>query len=239
MGWLSTVLAPFRTRAAPPARATPWPLPAFDAASGTRWAGTQLTGGSLNFIAIRDKARYAAGNSPPVAAGVEAWLSRAVGAGITPKPDLPDADLQAEIAVRFDAWCDRCDIDGLGDFYSLQNRAFRPVVVEGESLIEMRAENGELRLRILPADRLDYALTRNLDGGGQIINGVELDADGRRVAFHILTDRMNFRTVRVPADQICHVFKCVYPGQQQWGISTPQASAAHASPINTSMRSGV
>lgn len=79
-------------------------------------------------------------------------------------------------------------------------------------------------LRIIPPELIDESMTRELPGGAVIVQGVEFDGDGRRVAYHVLPSRPHdvFATyalpVRIPADQILHVFKPLAAGQV-WGIS--------------------
>ena len=80
-------------------------------------------------------------------------------------------------------------------------------------------ERGALRTRQLSPEQVDPALNRELAGGGRIVAGIEFDAYGRRVAYHVLPDapdmapRMIGPPVRVPADDICHVYERRVPGQ--------------------------
>jgi capsid protein len=66
-------------------------------------------------------------------------------------------------------------------------------------------------------DRLtDYSI--NPAKGNTVIGGKEVDADGRPVAYHVLYGEYNTRSVRIPADEIRHVFRRDRPGQQH-GLS--------------------
>lgn len=194
------------TRAMPP-RAQPLGL---DAAAPSRWAGVSPhdpAGGTLT-----GRARYMAANSAPVAAGVDAWAARAVGAGITPTPQPPDADLGARIAERFDRWSERCDLDGVGDFYACQDRTLRACVIDGNALVETPIVDGELRVRTRSIDQLAASMNRTL-ANGFIDRGIQYDNAGRKVGFHLYKDTLSYSTVFVPVEQMCHVYRARVPGE--------------------------
>lgn len=199
------------TRAAPPARQPS--SPGFEAGSGgNRWLGVPSPAADPANVSLRQRSRHMAQNNAAIAAGVSALDSRCVRTGIVPTPQCPDPDIATLIAARFSRWSDRCDFDQLGDFGAVQSRTLRPTIVDGESLVETIIDGDELRLRIRNIDQLDSSMTRNL-AGGYIQNGIEFDANGRKVAFHLFRDNLSYQTVRVPAEQICHVFRPMTPGQ--------------------------
>jgi capsid protein len=79
-----------------------------------------------------------------------------------------------------------------------------------------------MRLQVLEPDYLD--LHRNgvvTAGGGQIIDGIEFDKQGRRVAYWLFTSHpgsarlmtTQFASVRVPADRVLHIYRVDRPGQ--------------------------
>ncbi|UQR67355.1 phage portal protein [Bradyrhizobium sp. C-145] len=101
----------------------------------------------------------------------------------------------------------------------------RSQFVNGEGLARMTVDrNGELRLQVLNNEQLDRSISRDLENGGRIIAGVELDAADNVVAYHILPDAMDqaFTTIaparRIPADDIIHFFEQKVAGQRR-GIS--------------------
>ena len=95
----------------------------------------------------------------------------------------------------------------------------RGFAVDGGALVQIveGADNPYLfSLKLL--DYLDCDIEKNialLPGGGRIIMGVELDAADRPVAYHFRQqdDRVRPAYLRVPADQIIHLFKREFPGQ--------------------------
>ena len=95
---------------------------------------------------------------------------------------------------------------------------------------------GELRVRLLSPEQLDPALNRDdLNGGPRIVAGVEFNAFGERIAYHIFPEHpdlvvsMLAPPVRVPAEDVLHVFEARVPGQVR-GISwlAPVMTRLHA-----------
>ena len=98
----------------------------------------------------------------------------------------------------------------------------RDLVVFGEALFVFLVDprTGAPQLRRLHPEQLDRSWTRRLDSGGAIYQGVEFDAAGRIVAYHIRRaapgDALAGIAVapdRVPAGDVIHVFRQPMPGQ--------------------------
>jgi lambda family phage portal protein len=145
-------------------------------------------------------------------------VNNAIGWGITGAPKGPKS-----IAKLWSDWTKVCDFNGRLDFYGLQELAVRTMFREGEVFIVLRTERvpvGEvpLRLQLLDAGMLATHLVQE-----NIENGVEYDAEGRPVAYHFSIGRpgqrwANPRPVRVPAQDVIHLFVQEYVGQRH-GIS--------------------
>ncbi|UVO29923.1 phage portal protein [Bradyrhizobium arachidis] len=95
----------------------------------------------------------------------------------------------------------------------------------GEGLARMTVDrNGDLRLTVLNPEQLDRTINVDLPSGGRVIAGVEEDARGEIVAYHILPDAPDqaFATIaparRIPAEDVIHYFEQKVPGQRR-GIS--------------------
>ena len=97
----------------------------------------------------------------------------------------------------------------------------------GEAFTVMQHGNGPglpLRLRILDGEMVDQAHTVELGDGARIVAGVEFDAAGNRVAYHILRRRPTDlfagygQPIRLPAADVLHLFQPLAPGQVR-GIS--------------------
>ena len=96
----------------------------------------------------------------------------------------------------------------------------RALVRDGEAFVHLRVTaNGDLRPRLIPADQIDNALSRDLPGGGRIIAGIEFDAEESVIAYHVLRESPGapFASfgdpVRIPAADMLHVFDALFPGQ--------------------------
>ena len=77
-----------------------------------------------------------------------------------------------------------------------------------------------LQLQMLSSEHLPLAKCETLPNGNEIIFGIELDRIGRRVAYHFhrthpgdVRQRGVGETVRVPAEQVLHVFHPIAEGQ--------------------------
>lgn len=197
-----------------------------EAASDRRWTG----GASPRFGSyssetnaaaepVRAKSRAVAVNNPWIANGVAAWAGNAIGAGIVPTSQHPDAETRNAIGAAWKRWNASCDLDSRTDFYGLQGALFRAMVVDGESFVQFVAEPDGLRLQHIPAELIDHAETRELGGGARIVAGIEFDARGRRIAYHVrpldptaIWDSYA-SPVRLPALDMVQLCRPLGPGQ--------------------------
>jgi lambda family phage portal protein len=99
------------------------------------------------------------------------------------------------------------------------------MVIDGEAFALLVNADDGLRVRLLDAEQVDPSLNRELRDGGRIVQGIEFDAAGRRVAYHVLPERpgMPFAVLpltpkRVPAELMVHMFRPEVPGQVR-GVS--------------------
>lgn len=125
-----------------------------------------------------------------------------------------------------------CDVTGRLSFREICNATLADVIYDGEALVQ-RVPGGPhgVQVRLIDPERLDFRLNKELDDGGRVVMGVEVDANGRCAALHLLTraptDRVSGGVVRVeseriPAEQILHIFVTERSGQLRgipWMIS--------------------
>lgn len=202
----------------------------FDGAAGGRRGWGMGTMGRINpevsaaGASLRSRARYLAANNPWLSQAVANWAGALVGPGIVPTPGHPDSETRAELTAGFNLWADEADADGRTDFWGLQSDIARGLVIDGESFVQLITTPMGPRLRLIPPELVDESLTRELADGACIVQGVEFDSDGTRVAYHVLPSRphdqfANYaRPVRIPADEILHVMKPLAAGQVR-GVS--------------------
>lgn len=160
---------------------------------------------------LRERSRDLAMNAPMAAAAINSTRTNVVGKGLSPKPKV-DAellgisseeakDLNQRIKKEFSLWAKSklCDICDLNNFYELQQIAFLDWLKNGEEFIQLRYDKPtktmpyELRLNLIEADRVctpnsyggEYTGQDLKKGANTIVNGVEIDADGKVIAYHV------------------------------------------------------
>lgn len=175
----------------------------------------------------RERARHAAINLPAAAAAVTSLVSNMVGSGIRPVPRHPDPATRRELVSMWDRWAVYADLAGRADMYGLQALAARQMIVDGEAFALLRIADDvpsgvvPLHVQLISADQVPMDVPLSLDG--RIRAGIEHDDWGRRLAYHMLRQRpgepfgpfrgWDLETIRVPADDVLHVFRPVDVGQ--------------------------
>ena len=158
----------------------------------------------------------------------EAFASNLVGDGIKPSSLIEDPALRDRVQRLWLAWTDEADADGLTDFYGLQAMVAREMFVAGECFVRLRprrAEDGLLvpiQLQLLQSEMLPFDATETAPNGNRIRCGIEFDGIGRRQAYHFRrrhpgdsTDQgiATSETVRVPAEDVLHIYRPIDAGQ--------------------------
>jgi len=158
----------------------------------------------------------------------EAFAANLVGDGIKPSSLIEDTALRDRVQRLWLAWTDEADADGLTDFYGLQAMVAREMFVAGECFVRLRPRRSEdgltvpLQLQLLQSEMLPFEKTETAANGNRIRCGIEFDAIGRRVAYHFRRrhpgDSTDQRvavpdTVRVPAEDVLHVYRPIDAGQ--------------------------
>ncbi|OMQ41066.1 phage portal protein [Pseudomonas putida] len=206
----------------------------FEGAAGgrrnDRWRATGADANAENAPALaklRNRARDQRRNNPFAERAITGIADNAVGAGIVPLP-LAKRDRDGlRLMDLWKSWAETtsCDADGLEDFYGLQHMVMEAVAESGECLIRRRRRFSSdglpvpVQLQVLEADFLDENKAATI-GLNEVIQGVEFDALGRRVAYWLF-DRHpgsnaawgSLQSTRVPAEDVIHVFLRKRPGQ--------------------------
>lgn len=132
-----------------------------------------------------------------------------VGWGIQPRPRIDGEKLgmsdeaceewERNAQREFALWAESrtCDAQRQMDFYEMQQLAFRSMLVSGDCFVlfgmKPNARNPyQLTLRLIEADRVSTpdgaageSESRELENGGRIVDGVELDKEGVVVRYHV------------------------------------------------------
>ncbi len=195
----------------------------------TTWrAGTESINAAIRSggEVLRARARDLVRNNPYAANAAASFTAHMVGGGIKPSSLVEDIALKERIQRLWLAWTEEADADGVTDFYGLQALAARALFEAGECFFRLRARRpGDgltvpLQLQMIAAEQLPLSKCETLPNGNEIIFGIEFDRSGRRVAYHFLRahpgdvrQRRRGETVRVPAEQVIHVFSPQAEGQ--------------------------
>ena len=191
-------------------------------------ANTEVGNG---IITLRDRARDLRRNNPYAASGIQSISSNVIGHGIQTQFRNGNSDALEKLWKEW-AESKNIDFDGRHNIYGLQKMVMEAVAESGEVLVRKRfnaAMKFPLQYQILESDFLDTQKSeQKTNDGNTIIQGIEFDSQGRRVAYHLYEshpggyDQQFFfstlKTNRVPANEVYHVFRADRPGQAR-GIS--------------------
>lgn len=174
---------------------------------------------------MRGKARSLVQNVSYMRAALEALVANVIGTGIVPVPEGP---LKEEALKLWKQWVPVADADGQRDYYGLQNMAYRTMEQDGEVLVRYRWRREQdglpvpLQLQLLEIDWLDTTRQSGALTGNVIVNGIEYDLLGRKVAYWLwdqhpgdmtLKRGTRIQSSRVSANLIQHLFRPERPGQ--------------------------
>ena len=176
---------------------------------------------------LRARSRQAAQNNPYARRFVQMVIDNVCGplpfrlqAKVKYRNGKLDTGANAAIEEAWLAWGHKgnCELSGKWSWNALQRMLVRTLAVDGELLLRKYKgpEYGRHGFMVQPIDidRLDDLKNESLRGGGAIHQGIELDAVGRPVAYHILRRKpahwqMGYtprESERVPAEDVAHVF---------------------------------
>lgn len=131
--------------------------------------------------------------------------------------DTPDRLANNAIEAAWAEWgkARYCDVSGRLSFRQFTRAVVRAVARDGEALVRLRegADNKfGFAMQLLDVERLDTTLNREAsEGRNQIIMGVEMDMDGRPVAYWLASaavgrDPTGKKLIRILAGEILHLF---------------------------------
>jgi lambda family phage portal protein len=180
------------------------------------------------------RARHMARNSGYAANAVDAWQAHVIGTGFRVNPTGLQGRARDKMLEVWNRWVRVADADGLTDWYGLQRRVAREAFIAGECFVRIRARRPSdglplpFQLQTLQSEMLDMSYTTTATSGNPIVNGIEFDFLGRRVAYHFWRTHPGETTklrssyagerIRVPASEVLHVFDPTEAGQAR-GLS--------------------
>lgn len=198
---------------------------------------------ALDLNVLRNRSRDLRRNNPYASKAINVISSNVVGTGIkTQFRNESNSSNNVQDGPFESAWkrwalTTAIDFDGRNNIYGLQKLLMEAVCESGEVLVRKRitaTNDFPLQYQVLEPDFLDNTHTSlTLDNGNTIVQGIEFDPQGRRVAYHIYEThpggldafglQSNLKSNRIPADEILHLFRMDRPGQAR---GVPWCSAA-------------
>ena len=219
------------------------------AGRGRRFQSWQLLTGSTSpgqatsgvLATLRQRSREMVENNAHAKTAVGVIESEIVGSGIRPQSNVKGGegrDLEKMTQEIWERWGEttECDAQGRHNFYGIQALCAREMAEAGECLVRMRPRRTSdkltipIQLQVLEPDFLDTSKNeQQLPGGRRLIQGIEFDALGRRVAYHLFPTHpgdssfgRTFQSKRVPASRVVHIFRTDRAGQVRgipWGAA--------------------
>ncbi|WP_414832203.1 phage portal protein [Afifella sp. YEN Y35] len=205
---------------------------AFDAAKVGRrtdsWRATNASANAetaLGLDRVRARSRELVRNNAHAAQIVRALAAHMVGTQITCQPVGLGKRVSAQVRRNWTRFVSTADpVHGL-NWNALLHLAARTIVESGEVLFVWHDTDdidAPIEVHVLEPDHLDTGKNEALANGGSIIQGVEFDASGRRVAYWlfdrhpgepVIPTGTPWQSRRVTADRVDHVFDVLRPGQ--------------------------
>ena len=163
----------------------------------------------LHGAILRQRARDLFAGGGLARSGPTTLTTNVVGWGIQPKPKIDGEALglsdeaqdewERNTLREFKLWAENpmCDAERQQNFYGLQQLAFLSELVSGDAFVLFGMKENKRTpyttvIRILEADRVSTPDSQDgesesteLDGGGRIVDGVEIDKEGAVVRYHI------------------------------------------------------
>lgn len=170
---------------------------------------------------LRDRMRDLVRNNPMAAKAVQVLVSSAVGYGIRPRARSGNRALNKRVDALWDRWSRECDADGHSNWEGVLGLAVREMIEGGEVFAIRRWRRKSdglsvpLQIQLMEADHLD-ANRFSQEVRGRTSQGIEYDAIGRRVAYHLFPDHPGDQTRatwgrldsrRVKAEDVAHLFE--------------------------------
>lgn len=206
----------------------------YEAASTSRrmstW-GTSATGpnaSSSELSTIRSRSRALVRNNAYATSALNTYVSNLIGTGIKPRWKLDDASLKEELQQLWQDWIEEADFNERTDFYGLLELMARTEFQSGEVFGQFIARPMSaglavpFQVKVFEPDHCDATYTIRLSKNRFIINGIEFDSSGKRIAYHFFrqhpselntVDIQSGTRVRVLAKDIMHIYALLRPGQ--------------------------
>jgi len=192
----------------------------------TSWgshSGGPNTANSGSIVTLRNRSRQAERNDPWIANALKSLTSNEIGTGIIPRPQISDDKLREDLINYWDVFSAECDPEGVLDIYGKQRQIAFNRRLSGEVFIRRRRRSVlsglsvPLQIQVLEADHVPIGHNRALKNGRFIMDGIEFNRRGARLAYwmhanHPGDGKVGGRLIRVPAADVIHHYNPSRPG---------------------------
>ena len=187
---------------------------------------------------LRQRSRDLSRNNGYHQKAIAAIKANTIGTGIVLQIRPTRKNGKADIIDLWKRWSEStaCDFDGVSTFAGLQDIAMGTIPESGEVIIRRIRQDSDyyrktrqcpLQLQFLEPEYLNESKDQfGLRAGHEVVGGVEYNAKGQRVAYHLYTSHPSSqiypKSVRVPAEDIIFVYRMDRTGQLRgvpWGAS--------------------
>lgn len=206
----------------------------YDAASnGRRTAGWKAVEGDVNVSIrggrLRALSRDMVRNNAIASRAVDTIVNNVIGDGVIPSIECDDPERKKQILDVLLRHVDGTfiDRDRKLNLYGIQRLAMRSIVEAGECLMRKRTRRPQDRLplmmqvELLEPEFFDEGLFGKAKNGNEILDGIEVDIIGRRVAYHLFDQHPagdysgSLKSNRVPVENVIHAYEVKRPGQRR------------------------
>jgi len=190
-----------------------------------------------SFKSLRNRARQLCRDNDYAKQAVRAIQNNVIGHGIRHQGQVRmlrggklDEAINGQIHEAWEKWGhkSRCDVSGILGFHDIERLLVRSMAESGEVFVRMiKRPFGDSQvpfaLQVLEADYLIDDDVPQAMAGNTVRMGIEVDSYLRPQAYHFYANhpgdtyagnpRTNGRRIRVPADEVIHLFLPERPGQ--------------------------
>lgn len=157
---------------------------------------------------MRDRGRKAYKGNPIARGLVNTETDNIVSHGMTLQSQTDAEDFNTEAEEGFAQWMETADIRGMMDGPQLQRSFWKETRVDGDGLMVLVSRGGDSKLQYIRGDLIQTPEGKQ-PPPGSILDGVEIDAFGKPIAFHVLNQteygvRSWSRVASADAVYICH-----------------------------------
>lgn len=183
-----------------------------------------------------NRSRHAYRNSPLVKKATDSNVTNEIGTGIITRFQSKDTEFNEAARKAHDVWVNQCSPDGSLGHYGNQRLICLAREMSGDCFVRRRIRplsSGLLvpmQYQILEAEYVPHELNEIRPNGNRIVQGIELNRYGRRVAYWMHTSHpgeveggIQPKLVRIPAKDVIHSYRPTRPGQLR---GEPRSSGA-------------